>query len=82
VSFIHQFNLVASSFIRIFLLGMGSFGAAFGPLLAGIIAARGGWAAVFYFLISAQFVAALCLSRVVYREIKGWSSRNRQTSPN
>ncbi|OQV19837.1 Glucose-6-phosphate [Hypsibius exemplaris] len=62
--------------------GMGSFGAAFGPLIAGAISTAAsrfdpetgkktyeGWNEVFYFLISAQFFASLCLSRLIFREI-------------
>jgi MFS transporter, OPA family, solute carrier family 37 (glycerol-3-phosphate transporter), member 1/2 len=60
--------------------GTGSMGAAFGPLAIGLIIGKG-WDLMFYFLIAAQIVALLCLSRLIYREVKGWiaSHRNRLT---
>jgi len=52
--------------------GIGSAGSALGPLIAGLIAARLGWTGFYYFLAGSQLVAALCLTRVVYREIVNW----------
>ncbi|XP_050777606.1 glucose-6-phosphate exchanger SLC37A2 isoform X2 [Gopherus flavomarginatus] len=49
----------------------GILGAALGPLLAGLISPTG-WNNVFYMLITADILACLFLSRVVYKEIKGW----------
>ncbi|XP_055339749.1 glucose-6-phosphate exchanger SLC37A2-like isoform X2 [Paramacrobiotus metropolitanus] len=54
--------------------GTGSLGAAFGPLVAGLISVKG-WESVFYYLIVAQIVALLCLSRLIFREVRGWLRR-------
>ncbi|XP_055346808.1 glucose-6-phosphate exchanger SLC37A2-like isoform X2 [Paramacrobiotus metropolitanus] len=56
--------------------GMGSLGSAFGPLVAGLLSTYG-WQAVFYFLIIAQVVALLCLTRLIYREIVHWCSKGK-----
>ena len=57
--------------------GTGSMGAAFGPLAAGMISTRG-WDAVFYSLTAAQLMALLCLSRLIYRETRGWMTARRE----
>ncbi|XP_041658195.1 glucose-6-phosphate exchanger SLC37A2 isoform X2 [Cheilinus undulatus] len=54
--------------------GTGSIGAALGPLLAGVISPTG-WNNVFYMLISADLLACLFLSRLVYKEAQGWCGR-------
>lgn len=51
--------------------GMGSLGSAFGPLATGLLSIYG-WHGVFYFLIAAQIVALLCLTRLIYREVLHW----------
>uniref|UniRef100_A0A5F8GYC5 Major facilitator superfamily (MFS) profile domain-containing protein n=1 Tax=Monodelphis domestica TaxID=13616 RepID=A0A5F8GYC5_MONDO len=51
--------------------GTGSLGAALGPLLAGLISPTG-WNNVFYMLISADVLACVFLSRLVYKEIQVW----------
>eukprot|EP00794_Sanderia_malayensis_P010901 gene10901-12060_t len=48
--------------------GTGSFGAATGPLIAGLLSNHG-WAKVFYLLIASDLIAALLLLRQVYHEI-------------
>ncbi|KTF75062.1 hypothetical protein cypCar_00042474, partial [Cyprinus carpio] len=45
--------------------------AAVGPLLAGLISPTG-WNNVFYMLIAADVLACLLLSRLVYKEVRGW----------
>lgn len=57
--------------------GMGSLGSAFGPLGAGLMAVYG-WQGVFYFLIAAQIVALLCLTRLIYREVRHWMQRRQR----
>ena len=47
-----------------------------GPMAAGLIAADG-WGTTFYSLIGAQLIALLCLVRLIYREMKGWSAARR-----
>ncbi|XP_031562482.1 glucose-6-phosphate exchanger SLC37A2-like [Actinia tenebrosa] len=61
--------------------GTGSFGAALGPLLTGIISSTG-WNNVYYMLISADFFAAVFLSRQVWFELKTifLSLQNRRAS--
>ncbi|OQV17979.1 Glucose-6-phosphate [Hypsibius exemplaris] len=60
--------------------GMGSLGSAFGPLGAGLLSTYG-WHGVFYFLIASQVVALLCLTRLIYREVRHWQQkRNRKMS--
>ncbi|KAM9846314.1 glucose-6-phosphate exchanger SLC37A2 isoform 1-T1 [Aulostomus maculatus] len=59
--------------------GTGSVGAALGPLLAGLISPTG-WNNVFYMLISADLLACLFLSRVVYKEVRGWCGRGSRGS--
>lgn len=56
--------------------GTGSVGAALGPLLAGYIS-TGGWTSVFAMLISAIFIAACLLIRVVRKEIRGKVNEDR-----
>ncbi|KAG2469936.1 PDE9A phosphodiesterase, partial [Polypterus senegalus] len=46
-------------------------GAALGPLLAGLISPSG-WNNVFYMLITADILACLFLSRLVFKEVRGW----------
>ncbi|XP_032622995.1 glucose-6-phosphate exchanger SLC37A2 isoform X1 [Chelonoidis abingdonii] len=64
-------NAKALSTVTAIIDGTGSVGAALGPLLAGLISPTG-WNNVFYMLITADILACLLLSRVVYKEIKGW----------
>ncbi|XP_053126087.1 glucose-6-phosphate exchanger SLC37A2 isoform X2 [Hemicordylus capensis] len=64
-------NAKALSTVTAIIDGTGSVGAALGPLLAGFIS-RNSWNNVFYMLISADILACLLLSRVVYKEIRGW----------
>ncbi|GAV01736.1 hypothetical protein RvY_12396 [Ramazzottius varieornatus] len=62
--------------------GMGSLGSAFGPLVAGLMSVYG-WQGVFYFLIAAQVVGTLCLTRLIYREVQHFlhQRRNRGGRP-
>ncbi|KAH1175317.1 hypothetical protein KIL84_008191, partial [Mauremys mutica] len=64
-------NAKALSTVTAIIDGTGSIGAALGPLLAGLISPTG-WNNVFYMLITADILACLFLSRVMYKEIKGW----------
>ncbi|XP_065426736.1 glucose-6-phosphate exchanger SLC37A2 isoform X2 [Chrysemys picta bellii] len=64
-------NAKALSTVTAIIDGTGSIGAALGPLLAGLISPTG-WNNVFYMLITADILACLFLSRVVYKEIRGW----------
>lgn len=66
-----QGNAKALSTVAAIIDGTGSVGAALGPLLAGLIS-QSGWDNVFYMLITADVLACLLLSRVVYKEIRGW----------
>ncbi|XP_071369038.1 glucose-6-phosphate exchanger SLC37A2-like [Centroberyx affinis] len=67
-------NSRALSTVTAIIDGTGSIGAALGPLLAGVISPTG-WNNVFYMLISADVLACLFLSRVVYKEVQGWCGR-------
>ncbi|XP_017275311.1 glucose-6-phosphate exchanger SLC37A2 [Kryptolebias marmoratus] len=67
-------NSRALSTVTAIIDGTGSIGAALGPLLAGLISPSG-WNNVFYMLISADVLACLLLSRLVYKEIKDWLRR-------
>ncbi|KAM4620047.1 glucose-6-phosphate exchanger SLC37A2 isoform 2-T2 [Polymixia lowei] len=64
-------NSRALSTVTAIIDGTGSVGAALGPLLAGLISPSG-WNNVFYMLISADLLACLFLSRLVYKEVQGW----------
>ncbi|XP_036601934.1 glucose-6-phosphate exchanger SLC37A2-like [Trichosurus vulpecula] len=64
-------NAKALSTVSAIIDGTGSIGAALGPLLAGLISPTG-WNNVFYMLISADILACLFLSRLVYKEIQAW----------
>lgn len=64
-------NSRALSTVTAIIDGTGSIGAALGPLLAGLISPTG-WNNVFYMLISADVLACLFLSRLVYKEVQGW----------
>ncbi|XP_074528367.1 glucose-6-phosphate exchanger SLC37A2-like [Halichoeres trimaculatus] len=64
-------NAKALSTVAAIIDGTGSVGAALGPLFAGVISETG-WNNVFYMLISADVMASLCLSRLVYKEVEGW----------
>ncbi|XP_061448866.1 glucose-6-phosphate exchanger SLC37A2 isoform X1 [Rhineura floridana] len=66
-----QGNAKALSTVTAIIDGTGSVGAALGPLLAGVIS-RTSWDNVFYMLISADVLACLLLSRVVFKEMRGW----------
>lgn len=67
-------NSRALSTVTAIIDGTGSIGAALGPLLAGVISPTG-WTNVFYMLISADVLACLFLSRLVYKEVQGWCGR-------
>ncbi|XP_007540316.1 glucose-6-phosphate exchanger SLC37A2 [Poecilia formosa] len=67
-------NSRALSTVTAIIDGTGSIGAALGPLLAGLISPTG-WNNVFYMLISADILACLFLTRLVFKEIKGWCGR-------
>uniref|UniRef100_A0A3B5BGG6 Glucose-6-phosphate exchanger SLC37A2 n=1 Tax=Stegastes partitus TaxID=144197 RepID=A0A3B5BGG6_9TELE len=67
-------NSRALSTVTAIIDGTGSIGAALGPLLAGVISPTG-WNNVFYMLISADILACLFLSRLVYKEAQGWCGR-------
>uniref|UniRef100_A0A8C5BQE1 Glucose-6-phosphate exchanger SLC37A2 n=1 Tax=Gadus morhua TaxID=8049 RepID=A0A8C5BQE1_GADMO len=69
-----QGNSRALSTVTAIIDGTGSIGAAIGPLLAGLISPTG-WNNVFYMLISADVLACLFLSRLMYKEVRGWCSR-------
>ncbi|KAK1153444.1 glucose-6-phosphate exchanger SLC37A2-like [Acipenser oxyrinchus oxyrinchus] len=64
-------NSRALSTVTAIIDGTGSIGAALGPLLAGLISPTG-WNNVFYMLITADILACLFLSRLVYKEVRGW----------
>ncbi|XP_042333253.1 glucose-6-phosphate exchanger SLC37A2 isoform X1 [Sceloporus undulatus] len=66
-----QGNSKALSTVTAIIDGTGSVGAALGPLLAGLISSSS-WDNVFYMLISADVLACLLLSRVVFKEMRGW----------
>ncbi|XP_061608421.1 glucose-6-phosphate exchanger SLC37A2 isoform X1 [Phyllopteryx taeniolatus] len=67
-------NSRALSTVTAIIDGTGSVGAALGPLFAGVISPSG-WNNVFYMLISADVLACLFLSRLVYKEAQGWCGR-------
>ncbi|XP_075957352.1 glucose-6-phosphate exchanger SLC37A2 isoform X2 [Anarhichas minor] len=67
-------NSRALSTVTAIIDGTGSIGAAVGPLLAGVISPTG-WNNVFYMLITADLLACLFLSRLVYKEAHGWCRR-------
>ncbi|XP_013881720.1 glucose-6-phosphate exchanger SLC37A2 [Austrofundulus limnaeus] len=71
-------NSRALSTVTAIIDGTGSIGAALGPLLAGLISPTG-WNNVFYMLISADVLACLFLTRLVYKEIKGWCGSSPQS---
>ncbi|XP_036381328.1 glucose-6-phosphate exchanger SLC37A2 [Megalops cyprinoides] len=64
-------NSRALSTVTAIIDGTGSVGAALGPLLAGLISPTG-WKNVFYMLITADVLACLLLSRLVFKEVRGW----------
>ncbi|XP_042182898.1 glucose-6-phosphate exchanger SLC37A2-like [Oncorhynchus tshawytscha] len=64
-------NSRALSTVTAIIDGTGSIGAALGPLLAGVISPTG-WNNVFFMLITADILACLLLSRLVYKEVRGW----------
>ncbi|XP_044274574.1 glucose-6-phosphate exchanger SLC37A2-like [Varanus komodoensis] len=66
-----QRNAKALSTVTAIIDGTGSVGAALEPLLAGVISSTG-WDNVFYMLIAADVLACLLLSRVVFKEVRGW----------
>ncbi|XP_068186988.1 glucose-6-phosphate exchanger SLC37A2 isoform X2 [Antennarius striatus] len=71
-------NSRALSTVAAIIDGTGSIGAALGPLLAGLISPTG-WNHVFYMLISADVLACLFLSRLVYKEAQGWFGQRHQS---
>ncbi|MBN3315356.1 G6PT3 protein, partial [Atractosteus spatula] len=68
-------NSKALSTVTAIIDGTGSIGAALGPLLAGLISPTG-WNNVFYMLITADILACLLLSRLVFKEVRGWCGSN------
>ncbi|KAJ8267064.1 hypothetical protein GJAV_G00137890 [Gymnothorax javanicus] len=66
-----QGNAKALATVTAIIDGTGSVGAALGPLLAGLISPTG-WNNVFYMLITADVLACLLLSRLVFKEVRGW----------
>uniref|UniRef100_A0A8C7ZU96 Solute carrier family 37 member 2 n=1 Tax=Oryzias sinensis TaxID=183150 RepID=A0A8C7ZU96_9TELE len=68
-------NSRALSTVTAIIDGTGSIGAALGPLLAGVISPTG-WKNVFYMLITADVLACLFLTRLVYKEVRGWCGRS------
>ncbi|XP_043532798.1 glucose-6-phosphate exchanger SLC37A2 [Chiloscyllium plagiosum] len=62
-------NAKALSTVTAIIDGTGSIGAALGPLLAGLLR---DWNSVFYMLITSDILACLLLSRLVYKEVRGW----------
>ncbi|XP_068600262.1 glucose-6-phosphate exchanger SLC37A2 isoform X2 [Brachionichthys hirsutus] len=72
-------NSRALSTVTAIIDGTGSIGAALGPLLAGLISPTG-WDNVFYMLISADILACLFLSRLVYKEAQGWCGLAQRSS--
>ncbi|XP_011311846.1 sugar phosphate exchanger 2 isoform X2 [Fopius arisanus] len=55
--------------------GTGSIGAAVGPLLAGLVSRWMGWHNVFHMLMTADVLALLFLSRLVYRDLRTYRQR-------
>ncbi|XP_034995040.1 glucose-6-phosphate exchanger SLC37A2 isoform X2 [Zootoca vivipara] len=72
-----QGNSKALATVTAIIDGTGSVGAALGPLLAGVISSTG-WDNVFYMLMAADLLACLFLSRVVFKEIRGWCGSYRR----
>lgn len=63
-------NAKALSTVTAIIDGTGSFGAAVGPMLTGILSQYGdGWANVFYMLYSSALCAGLLIMRLVLKEI-------------
>ncbi|XP_059813248.1 glucose-6-phosphate exchanger SLC37A2 isoform X1 [Hypanus sabinus] len=62
-------NAKALSTVTAIIDGTGSIGAALGPLLAGLLT---NWNSVFYMLIASDILACLLLTRLVFKEIRGW----------
>lgn len=52
--------------------GMGSIGAAIGPMLTGYISERAGFDGVFIMLYSAATIAGVLLVRLCAKEVGGW----------
>ncbi|KAI5089462.1 glucose-6-phosphate exchanger SLC37A2 isoform X2 [Silurus meridionalis] len=71
-------NSRALSTVTAIIDGTGSIGAAIGPLLAGLISPTG-WNNVFYMLITADILACLLLSRLVFKEVRGWCGYSTRT---
>ena len=57
--------------------GMGSFGSAHGPLMVGHLRNSHDWRTVFHVLTAMEVVSALCLTRIVYAEMRDWRGRRR-----
>ncbi|KAM9299279.1 glucose-6-phosphate exchanger SLC37A2 [Gastrophryne carolinensis] len=76
-----QGNAKALSTVTAIIDGSGSIGAALGPTLASVLAAKG-WNYVFYMLIAADLCAFLLLSRLVYKEIRSICSCFRRARGN
>lgn len=52
--------------------GTGSMGAAFGPLIIGLLTDKSGWDSAFYVLMASCLLSALFLVRVIYKEVQPW----------
>lgn len=70
-----QGNSKALATVTAIIDGTGSFGAAIGPLLAGLVSSTG-WDNVFYMLIVSDIIALLLLLRLVMKEVNQVRRRN------
>eukprot|EP00731_Ephydatia_muelleri_P030045 Em0021g568a len=57
--------------------GTGSLGAAFGPLIIGLLTDTSGWDSAFYVLMASCLLSALFLVRVIYKEVQPWLTKCR-----
>lgn len=64
-----QGNAKALATVSAIIDGMGSIGAALGPMLTGYISTRGGFDMVFLMLYTAAFTAGLLLIKLAAREM-------------
>ncbi|XP_065898634.1 uncharacterized protein [Dysidea avara] len=65
-------NTKAKSTVTGLINGIGSMGAAFGPLITGALSSHEGWDAVFYLFMSLYFASSLLLTRLVISEVRKW----------
>jgi MFS transporter, OPA family, solute carrier family 37 (glycerol-3-phosphate transporter), member 1/2 len=71
-----QGNAKALGIVTAIIDGTGSIGAAVGPFLTGLISSEGTWDDVFWMLIASAGIAAIMLSRLVTKELKGLCGRS------